>query len=171
MEEIKIYHSLKKNLLLLTCCLVFTFLGINVLVNPHKEISIFGIIMSLLGVLLFGGGSLFVLYQILKERLTGQAYYVITNQSLIMNSGKGFEVRFADVEMFYISKIVGTSLICIRYKPNVEVQRFENSTLLGRLTRRFNVHQVGTQEGLPADGLNIKAQELCNLLNKKVKKA
>ena len=169
MKEIKVYHSLLKNLLLLTSCLVFIALGISTLFNPHKDISTFGTVISWTAILFFGCGGLFMLYQILKERFTGQAYYVITDKSLIMNSSKHFEVCFADVEAFYLTNVMGNQMISIRYKPNMEVQKFENASTLGRLTRRFNERVAGTQEGIPAYGLNIKAQELCDLLNERVK--
>lgn len=171
MKEIKVYHSLSKNLLLLVVCFVFVALGISTIANPPKDISTFGIVISWTGVLFFGGGALFMLYLILRERLTGQAYYVITDQSLIMHTPKRYEVRFVDVEAFRLTKVTSNQMITIHYKPNVEVQKFEDASILGRLTRCFNERMAGAQEGLPANGLSIKAQELCDLLNERVKKA
>jgi hypothetical protein len=46
MKEIKVYHSLSKNLLLLTGCFVFVALGISTIANPPEDISTFDIVIS-----------------------------------------------------------------------------------------------------------------------------
>ena len=102
------------------------------------------------GILFFGGGGLFVLFLILKERITHTPYYMITDDGIIMNSGlKTYEVHFADVECFYLTKVGAargkTTLIGIQYKESIEF--------------------------LPADGLTIKPKDLCEILNERVKKS
>ena len=117
-----------------------------------------------------------VISHILKERLTHTPYYMITDDGLIMNSGlKTYEVHFADVECFYLTK-VGTAwgktmLIVIQYKENVELQKFEDASKAGRAVRSFNKSVVGSQETLPTYGLTIRPKELCEILNERVKKS
>ena len=83
------------------------------------------------------------------------------------------EVRFADVECFYLTKVETargkTMLIVIQYKENVELQKFEDASKAGRAVRRFNKNVAGSQYTLPADGLTIKPKDLCEILNERVK--
>ena len=126
------------------------------------------------GILFFGGGGLFVLFLILKERITHTPYYMITDDGIIMNSGlKTYEVHFTDVECFYLTKVGTargkTTLIGIQYKESIELQKFEDASKAGRAVRRFNKSVAGSQETLPADGLTIKPKDLCEILNERVK--
>ena len=163
MEEIRIYHSLWKTGFLILVCFAFAALGIYSLVaNPEKSGFVFW-----LDLLFFGFGGIFMLWLILKERITGKPYYLVTDESVIMNSGlKAWEVRFVDVESFFlVGKMIG-----IRYKKNKEIQKMEDVSGLGRLVRRFNQRIGGSQEYLYAADLTMKPKELCDLLNKLVKK-
>lgn len=163
MEEVKIYHSLWKTSPVILICFAFAALGIRSLV-VHPEKSGF---MSWLGLLFFGFGGIFMLWLILKERITGKPYYLVTDESIIMNSGlKAWEVRFADVESFFLmGKMIG-----IRYKKGKEIQKMADASGLGRLVRRFNQRIGGSQEHLYVSGMTMKPKELCDLLNKRVKK-
>ena len=168
MEDIRIYHSIWKNIALLAVCFVFVAMGIFMLLHGEQSFIVWA------GILFFGGGGLFVLFLILKERITHTPYYMITDDGIIMNRGlKTYEVRFADVEFFYLTK-VGTArgktmLIVIQYKENVELQKFEDASKAGRAVRRFNKNVAGSQYTLPADGLTIKPKDLCEILNERVK--
>ena len=115
MEEIRIYHSIWKNIGLIATCFVFVAMGILMLLRGEQSfIAWTGILFF---ILFFGGGGLFVLFLILRERISHKAYYIITDESV------------------------------------------------GRTFRKLNELLAGVQESLPADGLNIKPQELCDLLN------
>ena len=163
MEEIRIYHSLWKNVPVILICFAFTALGIRTLA-VHPEKMGFGL---WLGLLIFGLGGLFMLWLILKERITGKPYYLVTDESVIMNSGwKAWEVRFADVERFFLTgKMIG-----VVYKKDREIQKMEDAGWLGRIVRRFNQRIGGSQEHLYVSSMTMKTQELCDLLNKRVKK-
>ena len=84
-----------------------------------------------------------------------------------MNSGlKAWEVRFDDVESFFlVGKMIG-----IRYKKDREIQKMEDASCLGRIVRHFNQRIGGSQEHLYVSNMTMKPQELCDLLNKRVKK-
>ena len=93
MEEIRIYHSLWKNGLVILICFALAALGIYSLVE-HPEKSGF---WFWLGFLFLGLGGIFMLWLILRERIADKPYYLVTDESVIMNSGlKAWEVRFAD---------------------------------------------------------------------------
>ena len=168
MKTIKVYHSLWKNGLLVAVCLGFTAFSIYSIISGNDRI------IEWLGTLFFGIGGLFMLWLMLKERITHAPYYLITDDSIIMNSGlKIFKVYFADVERFFLTK-VGTArgttkLIGIQYRKGVELQKFEDAGKAERAVRRFNKSVAGLQEALPADGLTIKPKDLCKILNERVK--
>ena len=148
----------------------FMFAATGVLMLLHGEKSFF----AWTAILFFGGGGLFVLFLILKERITHTPYYMITDDGIIMNSGlKTYEVHFTDVECFNLTKVGTargkTTLIGIQYKESIELQKFEDASKAGRAVRRFNKSVAGSQEALPADGLTIKPKDLCEILNERVK--
>ena len=154
--------------MLVAVCLGFTAIGIFLIISGKDSF------LAWLGTLFFGIGGLFMLWLVLRERITHTPYYLIRDDSIIMNSGlKTSEVHFADVECFFLTE-VGTAggktkLIGIQYKENVELQKFEDAGKAGRAIRRFNVSVAGSQEALPADGLTINPNNLCEMLNERVK--
>ena len=81
MEDIRIYHSIWKNIALMAVCFVFVAMGIFILLHGEQSFTVWS------GILFFGGGGLFVLFLILKERITHTPYYMITDDGIIMNSG------------------------------------------------------------------------------------
>ena len=166
METISVYHSLWKSGLLVAVCFGFAAIGIYILIASPESSRI----MAGLGVLFFGIGGLFVLWLMLKERITHAPYYIITDKSLIMNSGlKPFEVHFADVECFFLTKVGTTKMIGIQYKRDVELQKFEDASKAGRIVRRFNKSVAGSHEAFPAYDLTIKPSDLCEILNERVR--
>ena len=163
MEEIRVYLSPWKNALLILVCFAFAALGLHTLI-VHPEKFGFGL---WLGMLFCGLGGIFMLWLVLKERITGKPYYLVTDESVTMNSGwKAWEVRFDDVERFFlVGKMIG-----IRYRKDREIQKMEDASGLGRLVRRFNQHIGGSQEHLYVSGMTMKPKELCDLLNERAKK-
>ena len=163
MEGIRVYHSLWKTGILILVCFAFAALGIYSLVE-HPEKSGF---MFWLGLLFFGFGGIFMLWLILKDRITGKPYYLVTDESVIMNSGfKAWEVRFADVKSFFlVGKMIG-----IRYNKDKEIQKMEDASVLGRIIRHFNQRIGGSQEHLYVSNMTMNPKELCDLLNERVKK-
>ena len=160
MREIRIYHSIWRNIPLLAVCFVFAAMGVLMLLDGGRSF------LAWTGILFFGGGGLFVLFLILREIISHKAYYIITDESVSMDSGmKKWEVRFADVEEFYLINVLSSKQIGIKYKKEVEFQKMNDASSAGRTFRKLNERLEGVQESLPADGLNIKPQELCDLLN------
>ena len=161
MEGIRVYHSLWKTGILTLVCFAFAALGIySLVVHPEKSGFVFW-----LGLLFFGLGGIFMLWLIMKERITGKPYYLVTDESIIMNSGlKAWEVRFADVEGFFlVGKMIG-----IRYKKDKEIQKMEDASGFGRMVRRFNQRIGGSQEHLYVSNMTMKPKELCDLLNERM---
>ena len=132
MEEIRIFHSIKKNALVFLVCFVpFIIIDIITIITLFQGKSLFGsfsisdLMFGLVSVL-WGGYGFFYFFMILRERLTGKAYLVITDNLLRINSFKEQVVLFSDVESF----IDDGSGIFINYKkgrrPNHNVIRIGN---------------------------------------------
>ena len=108
MEEIKIYHSVWRMLLISISCLAFAAIAVMMLHSPQTNHMI-----AWIGVVFFGLGGLSLLYWLLKERLTGQPFLTITDEGVIYSGGwKRYEIRFADVNSFSLlggrqNKIIG----------------------------------------------------------------
>ena len=160
MEEIRIYHSIWKNIGLIAIFFVCVAMGILMLLRGEQSF------IAWTCILFSGGGGLFFLFIILREIISHKAYYIITDESVLVDSGmKKWEVHFADVEEFYLINVGSSKQIGIKYKKEVEFQKMSDASSAGRTIRKLNESIAGVQESLPADGLNIKPQELCDLLN------
>ena len=144
---------------MLAVCFVFAATGVLMLLDGYRSF------LAWMSILFFGGGGLFVLFLILRERICDKAYYIITDKSVLVDGMKKWEVRFADVEKFYLINVASSKQIGIRYKKEIELQKMNDASSAGRTFRKLNERLAGVQESLPADGLNIKPQELCDLLN------
>ena len=160
MEEIRIYHSIRKNIALVAVSFAFVAMGVFQLLNGDNAFIVWA------DVLFFGLCGLFFVFLMLRERINHKPYYIITDECVIIDSGmKKWEVRFADVEEFYLINVSSSKQIGIKYKKEVEFQKMNEASSAGRTIRKLNERIAGVQESLPADGLNIKPQELCDLLN------
>ncbi len=170
MEEIKVYRSVWKSLFLLIVCFAFAALGILMLRDEDAGNKT----AAWVSILFFGLGGLFMLYIILKERLSRVPYIVVTDTKVAMNIGfRHWEVLFVDVAIFYVFRMSphrfgGTSLIGIKYKKGIEQRKLDNANRAGRAVRRFNNKFYGSQESIPADGLTMSPQRLCDLLNERL---
>ena len=107
----------------------------------------------------------------MRERINHKPYYIIADECVIIDSGmKKWEVPFADVEEFYLINVMSTKQIGIRYKKEIELQKMNDASNVGRRIRKMNERIAGVQESLLADDLTIKPQQLCDLLNMKLTK-
>ena len=166
-EEIKIYRSVWRNALLILCCLAFAAGSVLILLDGNEK-PLMVIIAAWIGILFFGLGGLFVAYLVLKEQLALTPYLVITDEKVIMNGEKLWEASFADVEIFFLIRVSTARMIGVKYKKNIEAQRLDNTGQWGRAARNFSLKLTGAQESIAADGLMVKPQVLCDLLNERL---
>lgn len=80
MEEIRVYHSPWRILLMALGCFVFIALSIFMLNNPK---SVFSVIVAWIGIAFFGLASLSILYSLFMERLMNKPFLTITDTSII----------------------------------------------------------------------------------------
>ena len=162
MNEIKIYHSVWKNVITIIMCLAFVVLVL--VIRPEEGIPWFG----WLAVVFFGLGGLFMAFQIIREKITHRPYLIITDESVRMNSGKGWEIRYADVDSFFLTKVGSSKMIGITYKKEIESRKMEEAKEVGRAVRKFNTMIAGTPEAIPAYDLTLKPKEIIELLNERL---
>ena len=144
---------------------VFVAMGVFQLLNGDNGFIVWS------GTLFFGICGLFFVFLMLRERINHKPYYIITDEYVMMDSGmKKWEIRFADVEEFYLINVMSSKQVGIRYKKEIEFQKMNDASSTGRTIRKMNERIAGVQESLPADDLTIKPQQLCDLLNMKLTK-
>ena len=164
MKTIEVYHSVWRMSLLIIVCFAFAAMGVFMLFRGERAW------FDWIGIIFFGGGGLFMTYLLLKEYLTRTPYYVITDEGLEVNTGiRNREVRFADVESFFLTKVVTTKMVGIQYKPDAERKKMDESNSVSRSIRKMNSGIAGSAEALPADDLSLKPQQFCDLLNSRLK--
>ena len=60
--------------------------------------------------------------------------------------------------------------VTIHYKPDVEQQKMNEASTIGRSIRSLNRRLVNAQENISTNGTGMKAEELCDLLNERLKR-
>lgn len=166
METIRIYHSMWRMLLLAIVSLAMAVGGYLMAIHSPKG---FHIVVGWISVVFFGLGGLYMLYGMLKERLTGKPFLTITDEAVIMEGMKQAVIRFADVESFNVVKMGKQEFVAVHYKPGVELKKMDEANGLDRSIRKLNRQLVNAQENISTTGTDMKAQELCDLLNERMK--
>ena len=163
MNEIKIYHSVWKNAIIIIACLAMAGLGIFFGLRKGE--------MPLIGwmaIVFFALGGLFMAYMVVKEKTAGQPFLIITDEYVRMNSGKGYDIRYADVDAFFLTKVWSARMIGIAYRKEIEARKMEDAKEVGRAVRKFNSKIAGTPEAIPADDLTMKPQAIIEILNERL---
>ena len=168
MKEIKIYHSLWRMMLLILACILFVLGGIFIL---HMHRNVFHLVVGWGSILVFGCFGIVLLFSFLKERLFGQAHLTINDEELTYRRFRTIHVCFADVASFEVREFNGHDFIAINYKPDVERQKMQDASIFGYLFRSMNKRLIDAQESISVVGISIKADELCHLLNQRLKRA
>ncbi|MBP5393462.1 MAG: hypothetical protein J6Y59_06575 [Bacteroidaceae bacterium] len=168
MEKVKIYYSLWRMLLLILASILFVLAGIFIL---HMHNNMFQLVAGWVSILFFGFCGIAFLCSFLKERLFDQPHLTITDEELTYRRVKTSHVRFADVASFEVRKLGDNEFIAINYKPNVERQKMQDASIFGFLLRSMNKQLINAQESISVSDISMKADELCQLLNEKLKQA
>ncbi|MBR4130508.1 MAG: hypothetical protein IKU02_06250 [Bacteroidaceae bacterium] len=168
MEELRIHQS-PWRVLLLTLCSILMIAASVFLMHFHR--NMFELFAGWIGILFFGLCCLAWLYSILKEWLMHRPFLTIKDDCLICQAPRKMVVNFADVESFSVGKVHDSAFIVIHYKPNVERQKMENASIFGYLFRSMNKQLINAHDSITTTGLSMKAEDLCNLLNKRLKQA
>ena len=163
MNEIKVYHSVWKNVITIIACLVMAGLGILV---GLREGGLPWIVW--VGIVFFAFGGLFMAYVVVKEKIAHQPYLIIADEYVRMNSRKSWEIRYADVDSFFMTRVWSAKMIGITYRKEIEVRKMEETKHVGRTVRRFNTMIAGTPEAIPVNDLTMKPKAIIEILNERL---
>ena len=168
MEVVKIYYSLLRIMLLLLASILFVLAGIFII---HMHRNVFELVAGWVGILFFGCCGILYLYSLLKERLFDQAHLTINDEELTYRRFRTIHVHFADVASFEVRKLDNIEFIAINYKPDVERQKMQDASIFGYLFRSMNKRLINALDSISVTDISITADELCHLLNERLKHA
>ena len=166
MEEVRIYQS-PWRVLLLTLCSILMTAAFVFIIHVHRKM--FEWVIGWLGTVFFGICSLVWFYSTSEKWLTNTPFLTIKDDCLICQAPRKMVVNFADVKSFSVGKVRDSAFIAIHYKPNVERQKMENASIFGYFFRALNKQLINAQDSITTAGLSMEAETLCDLLNKRLK--
>lgn len=161
MNEIKIKVSTKRWIfaILATVAILAVFMGISMFFGNPKDNAIWLSVFFLI-VLAINFGRAF---------LTNNTRLVITDVSIRVNVQEPWIVQLAGVDSFYVDEYKGQKFISVRYKDNVEGNISEDLIIKGR-KQRLKAALKGYPYEIYVNGLSMKPQEICDLLNARINK-
>ena len=122
------------------------------------------------GLIFFGIMALFFPLVALWERLLRRPAVVVMADKVVCTAlWRQSEYRFDEVKRFQLTTMSGQEFIAVHFDNQEEQRRLQDASKRGRAVRRLNIGMVGAQESIAASGLTMKPQELCDLLNSKLK--
>ena len=154
-------------MLLILACLLFVFVGIFIL---HMHRDVFHLVVGWGSILFFGCCGIILLFSFLKERLFGQAHLTINDEELTYRRLRTIHVRFTDVASFEVRKLGDNEFVAINYKPDVERQMMQNASIFGYLYRSMNKRLINALDSISVTDISMTADELCHLLNQRLKR-
>ena len=128
MEEIHVYHAIWKSAIDIAVDAVCVAFGIHALRMGIKPTFVCW--FAIVSFALFG---LTVIYTILRERIGHRPYLVITDEAVILDSGKKREIRFADVESFKLAWVPFNRIIGVKFLN----ERAQDAVFAGDLTMKW----------------------------------
>ncbi len=155
-------------MLLLLASILFVFAGIFIL---HMHRNIFHLVAGWVSILVFGCFGIVLLFSFMKERFFGKAHLTINDEELTYRRFRTIHVRFADVASFEVREIGDNEFVAINYKPDVERQMMQNASIFGYLIRSMNKRLIDALDSISVTDISMKADELCHLLNERLKRA
>ncbi len=153
-------------MLLLGLCSLALAAGSYFMLEQTKDV--FHVVVAWMGIVFFGLCGLYILYSMVKERLTGKPFLTITDEAVVNEGVKKTVIRFADVESFEVVKMNKQDFVAVHYKPGVEKQKLDESGTLSRSVRKLNLQLVNAQENISTVGTGMKVEVLCDLLNERL---
>lgn len=164
MENIEIYRSRKKNIIILLVCIAFVCVCVY-LTEKDKIARIVGWI----GIAFFGACAVALLYAFLRERLLHKPFLVITDSEVRMDGGfKLHSFRFSEVERFIWANVNDVLFITAVLNERAERRKMTDASPAGRFFHRANIRLTGGMENIQADNLTVKPNELFDMLNQRL---
>ena len=152
MESIQIYHSFRNGYIVAAICFIVT--GLCQILDTLARHGNIKWTSWLIGLFCLGFGLYFAVSW-WKEKNKKIPFLEVTDDKVIMNSLKSWEIPFSEVEEFFFTDIT-KKLIGIRYNENTEAQKLEKARGIGNAVRQVNKMLVDAQEGIPTHDLSMK---------------
>ena len=173
-KEIRIYHSLWKNILLTVGtvgCFAFAAGGYFILhdANTSWPTKVFGGIGSMV---FFGCGGMLMFMMTLYNITTHIPFLIIHDDRLDIYEQRKRTYRtiyFKDVERFRLISIYSNNYIAIDYCTKPLMRKMENASCLTQRMMKINVSVSGAIESILVQNLTMRGKEICNTLNNRMK--
>jgi len=162
METIKVYESYWKSDMDLALSLTICIWAVYTILKSGYEYS---------GMILLGLFGFFVIVNILK-RIWRKPKLIIYDEGIKVNTSESWTVLFNDVESFYPTRYNGQEVVGVRYKQGTASWKPEEEILdswKSRIRYPENLHPGKPYEIYVTD-LEIKGQQLCDLLNQRIER-
>ena len=154
-------------LLLVLASFAFAVAGYFMTIHSPKGLHI---VVGWISVVFFGLGGFYMLYATLKERFTGKPFLTITDKWIVIENMKQVIIDFSDVESFEVLKARQQKFVAIHYNPGVEQQKLNESNTFDCIVRTLNRRLVNAQDNISTTGTGMKSEELCDLLNERLRR-
>lgn len=109
MKKIEVYHSVWKTVITILADLLIVALGVFAIQKGSTPVIAWFL------VIFFCFAALTTAFPLLKERITKHPYLTITDDSIQVDSRKGLEIRYADVDSFTLKRIIVDGMIVVNY--------------------------------------------------------
>lgn len=165
-EEIRVYQSLWKNMLLVIGCLALVFGGCTIIrISDFWVTKVFG---GWLCVAFFGCRGLFIFIVTLYNRIHHAPVLTIYENRLEIHEqikGVNYIVNFADVKGFRLIKVKSVKMIAIDYEPTTLTHKIEEASKVKQQMMIYNLKKTGAIENIAVHNLTMRGKDICDLLN------
>ena len=165
MNEIRIYHTPWRMLLLIAGCFVFIILSVDLIQGSHQW-------LGYATILFFGICGLYLLTAAVKEYVFRRPYITVTDKHIVLQRWKTQTIRLEDVETFKVARTGDQKFVAVIYTPEAKRRIKKESDTAGNLFRAVNSRlttQKNALDYISVTGTALSAQELCDILNERLK--
>ena len=170
-EEVRVYHSVWKNLMLGFLSLLIAGTAGFLLQDSNSRLDTVDELIFWSGLILFGAGGLFIIISILYNKSQNRPLFIIYNDRIdcyVQIKSAYTSIYYVDVEQFRLVNLRSVKFIAIDYKETPLANKMDSASVLMRWGLKFNRNVTGAIENLPADSLTMKANDILELLNNRL---
>ena len=166
MNNVEIYYSKKTAKFFFVGSLILFFIGLIL-----KACRIYGILepngTSWTSITIW---FLLAVVAFINLRDKEKPYLTISKTGVTINlRGKLTEIRFKDVESFFLTKVGDGNVIGVKLNKNAEFAQYQNAKALEKAEQKLLKNELGTNMAFMVDGLDTNPQSICDLLNDRLK--
>lgn len=170
-EEVRVYHSVWKNLMLGFLSLLIAGTAGFLLQDSNSHLDNADKLIFWSCLILFGASGLFIIISILYNKSQNRPLFIIYNDRIdcyVQIKSAYTSIYYADVEQFRLVNLRSVKFIAIDYKETSLADKMDGASALMRGVLKFNRNVTGAIENLPADSLTMKANDILELLNNRL---